>query len=80
MSVIVENARLRYVIDPQARNASFVDLSSGRDCCQVEPTLPAARVRIGSALPPGISPPGFSGQPRVPPAGAAGSRTRRGGD
>ena len=45
---MIENSSFRYVVDPQGFNASFADLATGRNYCQADPPMPAARVRIGS--------------------------------
>ena len=47
MPVMMENSCLKYVINDQGLNTSFVDLASGLDYCQSDPPMPAARVRIG---------------------------------
>jgi hypothetical protein len=46
MSTTIENTHLRYTIDDQARNTTFLDPSTNHNHCQTTPPLPAARIRI----------------------------------
>jgi hypothetical protein len=45
--VVFENALVRYVISPNARNAAFVDRATGTDYLRATPPSPCALVRVG---------------------------------